>query len=244
MAMALSRQAYDSRLFGSPDPAFYPRKRFVAQVERSSGVAVDVGCGNAYFLRRLEGLGYRGLGIDLIASNVDRLGRRWETLEFACGRATSLPVRTSSVDAVLCFEVLEHVRDDRAVLREIVRVMRQSAHVYLSTPNGSSSVSPRGESISEEEDGGHVRYGYTISRLREMCDDSGLQVLEIRYANGRAACAATTLARLASRPLGVVGSAMVAMLLGPPVALFERLVPPSSDKSYTVFVKASKVKGC
>lgn len=48
------------------------------------------------------------------------------------GDAASLPVASGSSDLVMAMEVLEHVRDPTAVLRELARV--SSAHVLVSVP--------------------------------------------------------------------------------------------------------------
>lgn len=48
---------------------------------------------------------------------------------------TRLPVATRTVDAVACFETLEHVDDDEAFLAELHRVLRVGGRLFLSTPN-------------------------------------------------------------------------------------------------------------
>ena len=46
------------------------------------------------------------------------------------GSVTDLPIRSSSIDTVLCFNLLEHVFDHRAALLEIHRVMTKDAVLY------------------------------------------------------------------------------------------------------------------
>lgn len=48
--------------------------------------------------------------------------------------ATRLPVPNASFDSILCTEVLEHVPDPLATLREFHRVLRPGGRVLLSTP--------------------------------------------------------------------------------------------------------------
>lgn len=48
--------------------------------------------------------------------------------------ATNLPFKDSSVDAVICECVLEHVPDPNAVVREIERVLKRGGLLYLSVP--------------------------------------------------------------------------------------------------------------
>jgi len=47
----------------------------------------------------------------------------------------NIPLRTRSVDYAVSFEVLEHVRDDRAVLGELARVVRPDGILVVSVPN-------------------------------------------------------------------------------------------------------------
>ncbi len=61
------------------------------------------------------------------------------TLARAAGRAVqgsgaSLPFRAQSFDAVLAFEVLEHIEDDQLVLDEMARVLRPGGIVAVSVP--------------------------------------------------------------------------------------------------------------
>ena len=48
--------------------------------------------------------------------------------------ATALPFRTESLDALVCSEVLEHIRDDRGALREMYRVLRPGGRLILTVP--------------------------------------------------------------------------------------------------------------
>ncbi len=50
------------------------------------------------------------------------------------GTGTALPFRTQTFDAVLAFEVLEHIPDDERVLGEIGRVLRPGGLLALSVP--------------------------------------------------------------------------------------------------------------
>ena len=50
------------------------------------------------------------------------------------GDAEQLPIRSASVDVVLCFETLEHVRDVDVVLDEIYRVCKPGGMIFCSVP--------------------------------------------------------------------------------------------------------------
>jgi len=65
--------------------------------------------------------------------------RRYVTADLFVGAnvrcdATLLPFRTAAFDLVLCTEVLEHVPDPEATMREIRRVMTDRGSLVLTTP--------------------------------------------------------------------------------------------------------------
>lgn len=58
------------------------------------------------------------------------------------GTALQLPFKDRSFDAVVAFEVIEHLPDVRAALEEAVRVVRPPGHVIIGLPNHASLVTP------------------------------------------------------------------------------------------------------
>lgn len=48
--------------------------------------------------------------------------------------AAQLPLKDSSVDVVLCDQVLEHVADPQAIAKEIYRVLKRGGLVYVGAP--------------------------------------------------------------------------------------------------------------
>jgi len=64
---------------------------------------------------------------------------------------SALPFPDGSFDAVLAFEVVEHVEDDSGLLEEVARVSRSGGMLILSTPVHASMWSPLDDAC------GHVR---------------------------------------------------------------------------------------
>lgn len=94
---------------------------------------LEVGCGEGGQLRKVADQAPLAslYGFDLPS---DDLAARWEGLDAAmvCGSAEALPFPDDSFDLVLALEVLEHVPDPSAVVREIARVA--TGAVVLSVP--------------------------------------------------------------------------------------------------------------
>lgn len=94
---------------------------------------LDLGCGVGAFVRRMGQFSPHVYGVDVDAENVARGGEQVPNLALAVGER--LPFRDGVFDLVLLHEVLEHVTDDRATLREARRVLAPGGTVVVFCPN-------------------------------------------------------------------------------------------------------------
>ncbi len=109
----------------------------------SSGLSVlDLGCGQGYGSALLARNAASVVGIDIdpgvIATAQRDYGRNG--LRFAVGDAGAIQLPDNSVDVIVCFEVLEHLRDPGQALDEIVRLLRSGGLLLLSTPDAATSA--------------------------------------------------------------------------------------------------------
>ena len=97
---------------------------------------VDLGCGAGYGATILAGAGsYRGYDVSAEAVTYAR-GRFGSTnVEFQVADAAAVPLPDGAVDLVVCFEVLEHVEDPGAIVREACRLLRPGGQFVSSTPD-------------------------------------------------------------------------------------------------------------
>ncbi|NDJ77450.1 MAG: class I SAM-dependent methyltransferase [Chloroflexi bacterium] len=84
---------------------------------------LEAGCGEGYILELLNRPGCVGMDIDLPVTQEARA--RFPAAYFAVADGTRLPVPDRSYDLVLGIEVLEHVPDPAAFVREARRVTRR-----------------------------------------------------------------------------------------------------------------------
>jgi SAM-dependent methyltransferase len=110
------------------------RYRFVGQ-KLQGGHVLDIGCGRGYgfveILPRCEKLS----GIDVSEDFLAVARKEYPQLDLRLAQGEQLPFADQSFDAILSFEVIEHVKDDVAYLREIRRVAKPGALIAISTPN-------------------------------------------------------------------------------------------------------------
>lgn len=99
----------------------------------------DIGCGAGTQARMWAELGHRVHGLDvnepLIALAKQRAQENGLAVSFEVGTATSLPWADDSIDVCIMPELLEHVRNWEACLKEAARVLRAGGLLYLSTTN-------------------------------------------------------------------------------------------------------------
>jgi 2-polyprenyl-3-methyl-5-hydroxy-6-metoxy-1,4-benzoquinol methylase len=99
---------------------------------------LDCGCAQGYYAAALAERGASTVvGVDAIERLVAKANElpHPPTVSFQVASAEQLPFPDASFDGVLLNEVLEHVRDEQATLRELARVLRPGGHLALFSPN-------------------------------------------------------------------------------------------------------------
>ncbi len=188
------------RLFGYPlSVGNRQRTRMVMRLlaPRPGERVLDVGCGIGYYVFELATRhGCEAYGVDLDGDDVALAERIADVLpapnaHFAVddGRALGYPV--GSFDAVLLCEVIEHVREDVALLRELSRVLVPGGRLVVTTPRCDEIVEYEranmtlefpglcGKQTAEEGErdaSGHVRNGYTLEVLEERLLQAGFEL--------------------------------------------------------------------
>jgi 2-polyprenyl-3-methyl-5-hydroxy-6-metoxy-1,4-benzoquinol methylase len=105
----------------------------------SRGVLLDLGCGAGMLTAALVSEGRPAVGVDVSMTWLvvaKRLISHFGGVPLlAAALGESLPLREESVDGVISLDVIEHVHDPDAYLREIDRVTKKGCRIALSTPN-------------------------------------------------------------------------------------------------------------
>lgn len=93
---------------------------------------LDVGCGEGFVLQALGPWAQGAHAVDLSSEAVEACRQVNPHVNAQVGSATDLPFDDDRFDVVICLEVLEHLDDPAAAVRELARVCRGS--LVLSVP--------------------------------------------------------------------------------------------------------------
>jgi SAM-dependent methyltransferase len=105
---------------------------------------LDLGCGLGEYVRAFARRGAEALGSDVAMDRLAEAGQRVaadasidasRVRGFFGAAGEFLPMRDESMDIIVLNEVIEHVQDDQATMREIARVLRPGGTCILYAPN-------------------------------------------------------------------------------------------------------------
>lgn len=226
------------RLFGyraaflHGDCLMLDRWRFVRQhfpVTANGETVFDVGCGSGAYTIGLAKRGYGATGLSWDERNQSIAEARARIVgatraSFPIGDARKLDALTQHAgqfDYVLSLENIEHIIDDRKLMRDLAACLKPGGWLVLTTPNKDyRAITPEDNGPFETvEAGWHVRRGYTRAMLEELCETAGLKVEQVGSCSGFFSQKLTWLIRKG----GLAGWAAVLPLRILPV-MFDRLI--------------------
>lgn len=195
------------------DPCVYDRYRWLRRRLRPGALrTLDAGAGNGGFTIFAAKQGNDSLGLSFDTGEMESAARRAALCEATNARFEVLDLRqldeaeqlVGSFDQIICLEVAEHLLDDAKLFRDLAAVLEPGGRLLLTTPSATHRALFH-EGLSSSEDGGHVRWGYSPDRLRELADQAGFETIEIGYVSGFVSQKLTNLQRRLgeiSTPLG------------------------------------------
>lgn len=112
------------------------RYLFASRLCRGKRV-IDLGCGNGYGSAELARLAESVIAVDLSAEAIADAQAQYGNarLHFDVASLEKLPFADGSFQLGVCFEVIEHLSDFRALLTEARRVLDPGGQFIISTPN-------------------------------------------------------------------------------------------------------------
>lgn len=96
---------------------------------------LEIGCGLGYFSNKASRLGAKVSGIDIGPKLVAINKKLTPNGKFMVSSASKLSFKDESFDVVLSTEVIEHVENQKAALKEMSRVLKRNGILVITTPN-------------------------------------------------------------------------------------------------------------
>jgi O-antigen biosynthesis protein len=114
--------------------------RYALACEYAPGKHVlDIASGEGYGSGMLAETARSVVGIDISPEAVGHAQRRYQknNLQFVLGDCVAIPLSNATVDLIVSFETIEHLKQHEKMMREFRRVLRPEGMLLLSTPDKS-----------------------------------------------------------------------------------------------------------
>lgn len=164
-------------------PRHYYREGLIIKTVKRvlpSGKILDMGCGTGSLVLKLAREGYQVVGVDIsescikITKNRIREEGLAKSATVSVGSATQINLPDNSVDGVIAGEVLEHLKDDEAAVREFSRVLKPGGMCIITVP-----ADPSQWNVWDDM-AGHMRR-YTHEALVRLFNSQKFRFECIRY---------------------------------------------------------------
>lgn len=162
-AERVSREASDNFVFQRSLLAYHEAAK------RIGGDVLEIGTGAGYGIEVVAPHATSFVTLDKHTPSPELL--RMPNVTFHCAAVPPLPFDANRFDCVISFQVIEHIRHDLDLVREVKRVLRPGGKFILTTPNAPMSLT---------RNPWHVRE-YTADELRNIleCEFSSVEALGV-----------------------------------------------------------------
>ena len=127
-----NNEAYAEHL-AAWDANLYSKYAETLKPSQPGARALDVGCGVGQVVGRLDKSGFEAYGVDISQPNIERANKICPRCQLYDGK--KLPFADGYFASAGALNVLEHVDEPEAFVRDLVRVVAPGGKVVLSSPN-------------------------------------------------------------------------------------------------------------
>lgn len=109
-----------------------------------NSAVLEVGCGEGYGTFLLQKKFKKIIGLDVDKNIVAHASKKYgsENCIFRVYDGLKLPYKDDTFDAVISFQVIEHIQDDINYISEIYRILKRNGIFLLTTPNRTYRLKP------------------------------------------------------------------------------------------------------
>lgn len=117
-------------------------KAYVAAEPFIHGDVLEIGCGEGRGIGLLSQHATTFTAVDKLGDVLHELQNKFPSVRFISMNLPPLTgLQDNTYDVVISFQVIEHIRDDHAYLKEIHRVLKPGGKAIITTPNRKMSLS-------------------------------------------------------------------------------------------------------
>jgi 2-polyprenyl-3-methyl-5-hydroxy-6-metoxy-1,4-benzoquinol methylase len=123
-------------------------KRVLLKIKgmKESGKLLDIGCATGVFLDMAQGEGYNVTGVD-VSEYACKYAKENFGIDALCGKLEDLRINDKSFDIITMWDLIEHVLDPHAFLKEVKRILKDDGLIFILTINDSSLMGWLAEGI-------------------------------------------------------------------------------------------------
>lgn len=98
---------------------------------------LEIGCGSGYGTNLLSKNAEKIIGLDVDKSTVERVSKRYNSKNcfFELYDGIRIPYADESFDVAVSFQVIEHIKNDKNIIKEIWRILKPGGIMIMTTPN-------------------------------------------------------------------------------------------------------------
>ena len=185
---------YENKIWGSHKVNLSPKclgalrlKYALDDLSVIKGRVLEIGCGGGSMAKAVKA--YRR-DLDVYACDISHRALQMsqnesELVNFSFGDAYNLPFHEEEFDAVLMFDILEHLQQPNKALSEAVRVLSRNGIIHISVPCEGNLITLQGLLRlmgwrAFERTVGHIQ-AFNLKELNSLLVYQGLRILQIRW---------------------------------------------------------------
>ncbi len=160
------------------------RYLFAVDVLKKEGVrtVLDLACAEGYGTDIIASNGFSAMGGDVQRAYIDSAERQYKSARYFCvDLDNEIPKDINGVDAVVCFETIEHLKKPFAFLNRLKTLVRKGGVLVLSFPN---KIYERVDENGKNKDPFHLHI-FEHDEIRQQLENRGFDVVDVY---GQAIC--------------------------------------------------------
>jgi SAM-dependent methyltransferase len=172
-------QVYSEYTMESESRRNQRRINFVQQYCKSPSKLLDVGCAKGFFLFHAKKAGFEPYGIDISNYAIHEGQKLFGDSVVCCNVEESIPFSDEVFDVITCWDLIEHLRNPFAVLRNLGKKLKKGGLIFVETCNYDSLSRKLVQGDWDfYAEGYHQTPEITIARMENWLRLSSFQMVE------------------------------------------------------------------